>query len=154
MDRLKGRGKENSRVRRRRGSEKQPQGPARLSGRGMGCDVFDRRFGQPVALSFPEYHIALRSLFRDAGVSSEVCSLSSRLLLSLFLHKASSPPRIQVSTFHGELSSKLQQVCIEVASPKAVVLGRALSSLTNLCDQSVSAHRGRVFEGCLIRFLG
>lgn len=88
----------------------------------------------------PEYHIALQSLLRDAGISPEVYSLSSRLLLSLFLHLSRIPPPLVSKdlTFHNELSSKLQQVCIELASTKSVALGRALPLLMNLYDQSVS----------------
>ena len=44
------------------------------------------------SLQGPEHPIALRLLLRGAEVSSEVYSLSSRLLLSLFLHLSGLPP--------------------------------------------------------------
>ena len=97
------------------------------------------------SLRGPECSTVLRSLLRDTGVSSEVYSLSSRLLLSLFLHLSRLPPPLvsRDLTFHNELSSKLRHVCVELASTKSVALGRALPLLMNLSDQSVSARGAR-----------
>lgn len=83
-------------------------------------------------------------LSRDTGVSPEVYSVSSRLLLSLLLHLSRFPPSLisRDLTFHGEFSTKLQNACIELASVKSAALGRTLPLLINLSDQSVrcSAH--------------
>ncbi|KAF9646174.1 hypothetical protein BDM02DRAFT_3100296, partial [Thelephora ganbajun] len=83
---------------------------------------------------------ALRLLSRDTGISPEVYSVSSRLLLSLFLHLSRLPPSLisKDLTFHNKLSSKLQNVCIELASTKSAALGRALPLLMNLFEQSVN----------------
>jgi hypothetical protein len=86
-----------------------------------------------------ERFIALRLLSRDPGISPEVYSVSSRLLLSLFLHLSRLPPSLVSKdlTFHNELSSKLQNACVELASTKSVTLGRTLPLLLNLLDQRV-----------------
>ena len=86
-----------------------------------------------------ERFIALRLLSRDPGISPEVYSVSSRLLLSLFLHLSRLPPSLisKDLTFHSELSSKLQNACVELASTKSVTLGRTLPLLLNLLDQRV-----------------
>ena len=101
--------------------------------------------------------IALRLLSRDVGVSPEVYSVSSRLLLSLFLHLSRLPPSLVSKdlTFHSELSSKLQNACIELASARSAALGRTLPLLMNLCDQSVRIRQGHPFvEDLTVYFLG
>ena len=90
-----------------------------------------------------ELSLALRLLLLDAGISSEVYSVASRLLLSLFLHLSRLPPSVVSKdlTFHDELSSRLQIACIEFASTKPVVSGRTLPLLMNLMDQKVTRRR-------------
>ena len=93
-------------------------------------------------------------LSRDPGVFPEVYSVSSRLLLSSFLRISRLPPSLVSKdlTFQSELSFKLQNACIELASAKSVALGRTLPLLTNLVDQSVNTHRGCALEGYLTVF--
>ena len=86
-----------------------------------------------------EHFLALRLLPYDTGVSPEVYSVLSRLLLSLLLHLSRLPPSMVSKdvTFHNDLSSKLQSVCIELASTKSAALGRTLPLLMNLLDKKV-----------------
>lgn len=87
-----------------------------------------------------EPSLALRLLLMDTGISTEVYSVSSRLLLSLCLHLSRLPPSLVSKdlTFHNELSSKLQTSCLELVSTKYVASGRTLPLLINLLDQKVT----------------
>lgn len=86
-------------------------------------------------------------LSRDTGVAPEVYSVSSRLLLSSFLHLSRLPPSLVSKDlkFHSDISSKLQNACVELASVKSAALGRSLPLLINLCDQRVNALLGPLF---------
>jgi len=104
-----------------------------------------------------EQFAALRLLLRDTGISPEVYSVSSRLLLSVFLHLSRLPPSLisRDLTLHNELSTKLQNACTELASVKSAALGRTLPLLMNLSDKSVNIPPGDQFgEGLMACFTG